>query len=70
MLLTDGPSTSSKAPMFLGLVFKAMKADASVKRVAAISKRLLQSAHNAPPNFACAVLFLISEVSGQTVGLG
>lgn len=35
----------------------------SVKRVSALAKRLLQSAHNAPPNFACAVLFMVSEVS-------
>eukprot|EP00955_Chlamydomonas_euryale_P044923 353000-Chlamydomonas_euryale.AAC.27 len=62
VLLSDGPTTSSKAPMFLGLVFKAMKADVSTKRVAAMAKRLLQMAHNAAPNYACAVLFMLSEV--------
>ncbi|KAG1665926.1 hypothetical protein FOA52_004515 [Chlamydomonas sp. UWO 241] len=48
--------------MFLGLLFKAMKTDVCDKRVSAMSKRLLQSAHNAAPNFACAVLFMLSEV--------
>mmetsp|Transcript_8714 Transcript_8714/g.18540 ORF Transcript_8714/g.18540 Transcript_8714/m.18540 type:complete len:1163 (-) Transcript_8714:938-4426(-) len=62
VLLSDGPITSNKTPMFLALLFKAMKADVSVKRVAAFAKRLLQVAHMAAPNFACAVLFLVSEV--------
>ena len=52
-------------------LLQAMKSDVSVKRVSALAKRLLQSAHNAPPNFACAVLFMVSEVrhqGGDTTG--
>lgn len=64
VLLTDGPTTSTKAPMFLSMLYKAMKGDVSVKRVAAMSKRLLQVAHVASPNFACASLLMISEVRG------
>lgn len=45
-----------------------MKTDVSVKRVAAFAKRLLQSTHNASPNYACAVLFMMSEVSRCVVG--
>lgn len=62
VLATDGPTTSSKAPMFLALLFKAMKSDVSVKRVAAFAKRLLQLAVNAGSNWACGALLLLSEV--------
>lgn len=39
-----------------------MKADVSVKRVAAFAKRLLQIATQAPAPFAAGTLFLLSEV--------
>lgn len=43
MLLTPGPrSSSGRAPQFMSLLFKALKADVSAKRVAAFVKRLLQ----------------------------
>ena len=43
VLLQEGPRASGvRAPQFLSLLFKAMKADVSVKRVAAFCKRLLQ----------------------------
>eukprot|EP00798_Chlamydomonas_sp_ICE-L_P018712 gene18712-25235_t len=42
VLITEGTTTSSKAPMFLALLFKAMKFDVSSKRVSALAKRLLQ----------------------------
>ncbi|GFR50755.1 hypothetical protein Agub_g13022, partial [Astrephomene gubernaculifera] len=58
----DGPTTSSRAPMFLALVFKAMQGDVSVKRVAAFAKRLLQLATGAQPNWACGALLLLSQV--------
>ncbi len=41
---------------------QAMKADVSVKRVAAFAKRLLQIAAQAPAPFAAGTLFLLSEV--------
>jgi hypothetical protein len=44
------------------LFCQALKADASLKRVAGMVKRLFQTAHTAPSNFACAVIFLVSEV--------
>ncbi|MEW5300806.1 MAG: hypothetical protein WDW36_003711 [Sanguina aurantia] len=62
VLLTEGPTTSSKAPMFLALLFKAMKSDVSVRRVSAFAKRLLQACAEAPANFAAGGLFLLSEV--------
>lgn len=58
----EGPTTSARAPMFLALVFKAMKDDVSLKRLAAFSKRLLQLASSAQPNWACGALLLISQV--------
>ncbi|EFJ51407.1 hypothetical protein VOLCADRAFT_87659 [Volvox carteri f. nagariensis] len=58
----DGPTTSSRAPMFLALLFTAMRGDVSVKRVAAFAKRLLQLAAAAQPNWACGALMLISQV--------
>ncbi|GLI62277.1 hypothetical protein VaNZ11_004885, partial [Volvox africanus] len=58
----EGPTTSSRAPMFLALLFKAMQGDVSVKRVAAFAKRLLQLAAAAQPNWACGALLLISQV--------
>ena len=48
--------------MFLSLVFKAMKADVSTKRVAAFAKRLLQVAQEQQPAFSCGCLLMLSEV--------
>lgn len=62
VLGTSGPPTSSKAPMFLALLFKAMRADPSAKRAAAFAKRLLQSALYGPSAYACGCLLLLSEV--------
>lgn len=53
---------STKAPMFLSLLFKAIKADVSAKRTAAFAKRLLQVAQEAPAHFACGCLLLTSEL--------
>ncbi|CAD5194896.1 unnamed protein product [Musa acuminata subsp. malaccensis] len=61
-LLTPSALTSSKPEMFLGLLVKAMKNDLNMKRVAAISKRLLQVALQRPPQYACGCLFILSEV--------
>jgi ribosome biogenesis protein MAK21 len=60
---------STKAPMFLSLLFKALKADASPKRAAAFAKRVLQVALGAPPNFACGCLMLVSELLRERPGL-
>jgi len=53
---------TSKHTAFLNLVFRAMKADVSPARISAMVKRLLQVAIAMPPAFACAVLFLLSEL--------
>ncbi|KAL4421400.1 hypothetical protein ABPG75_010691 [Micractinium tetrahymenae] len=53
---------STKAPLFLSLLFKALKADVSSRRAAAFAKRMLQLAQEAPPHFACGCLVLASEL--------
>ena len=53
---------STKAAMFLSLLFRAVKADVAGRRVAAFLKRLLQVALAAPPNLACGCLLLASEL--------
>ncbi|XP_010415991.1 PREDICTED: CCAAT/enhancer-binding protein zeta-like [Camelina sativa] len=61
-LLLPSAMNSSKAEMFIGLLLRAMKNDINVKRVAAFAKRILQVALQQPPQYACACLFLLSEV--------
>ncbi len=53
---------TNKAPMFLSLLFKAMRADVSPKRVCAFVKRLLQVAAHQQPNFTCGCLMLTSQL--------
>ena len=53
---------SNKLSLFFNLLYRAIKADPSPSRAAAFVKRLLQVACYAPPPFACAALFLVSEV--------
>lgn len=62
MLLHPEVARSGKSPMFLSLVFKAMKADVSSKRVGAFAKRLLQVAHEQQPAFCCGCLLMLSEI--------
>ncbi|KOM57021.1 hypothetical protein LR48_Vigan11g005300 [Vigna angularis] len=50
------------AEMFIALLLRAMKKDVNLKRVAAFSKRLMQIALQQPPQYACACLFLLSEL--------
>ncbi|KAG6543422.1 hypothetical protein Mapa_015092 [Marchantia paleacea] len=61
VLLSESLAKSSKAEMFLGLIFKALKSDVDVRRMSAVAKRLTQVAIQQSPEFACASLFLISE---------
>ncbi|KAK9819570.1 hypothetical protein WJX81_001337 [Elliptochloris bilobata] len=53
---------STKAAMFLSLMFRAVKDDVAGRRVAAFLKRLLQVALAAPPNLSCGCLLLTSEI--------
>ncbi|KAK6124692.1 hypothetical protein DH2020_041547 [Rehmannia glutinosa] len=61
-LLLPAAMNSSKEEMFIALILRAMKNDINIKRVAAFSKRLLQVALQLPPQYACACLFMLSEV--------
>ncbi|XP_027337939.1 CCAAT/enhancer-binding protein zeta [Abrus precatorius] len=61
-LLLPAAMNTSKAEMFIALLLRAMKRDVNLKRVTAFSKRLLQIALQQPPQYACACLFLLSEL--------
>ncbi|KAK7294502.1 hypothetical protein RJT34_17391 [Clitoria ternatea] len=61
-LLLPAAMNTSKAEMFIALLLRAMKRDVNIKRVAAFSKRLMQVALQQPPQYACACLFLLSEL--------
>lgn len=54
--------STSKHIMFLNLLYRALKADVSIKRVKAFVKRLLQVIHLHEPPFICGVLYLINEL--------
>ncbi|KAG8743453.1 hypothetical protein FRC10_012033 [Ceratobasidium sp. 414] len=54
---------SSKQAMYLNLLFKAMKADTSYRRVTAFVKRTLQSLTVHQPPFICGALYLLGEAS-------
>ncbi|CAL8467747.1 g7285 [Coccomyxa elongata] len=62
VMLSPEVGRTNKAPMFLSLLFRAMRADVSSKRVCAFVKRLLQVAVHQQPNFACGCLMLISQL--------
>lgn len=62
VMLSPEVGRGSKAPMFLSLLFKAMRADVSPKRACAFVKRLLQVACHQAPNFACGCLLLTSQL--------
>ena len=55
-------ANSSKQAMYLNLLFKAIKADTSAKRVAAFVKRILQTLGSHQPPFICGSLYLLGEV--------
>lgn len=69
MVMSPDLSTSTKAPMFLSLLFKALSADVSPKRVAAFLKRLVQVASISSAQFACGCLMLVSKVLQLRRGL-
>lgn len=53
---------NAKLDEFFGLVFRAVRADNNVKRVAAYLKRLLQMCFVNESNFGAATLLVISEL--------
>jgi ribosome biogenesis protein MAK21 len=54
--------TTSKHILYLNLLYRALKADVSARRVQAFVKRLLQIIHLHEPPFICGVLYLIKEL--------
>ncbi|PXF48122.1 CCAAT/enhancer-binding protein zeta [Gracilariopsis chorda] len=63
-------SAEEKQAAFMNLVYKAMKADTSTKRMKAFMKRLLQASLFGSSGFAGACVMVISEsLSGKDVGL-
>ena len=62
ILLSPELARSNKSTIFLSLLFRAMRADVSDRRVAAFVKRTLQVAMEQLPNFACGCLLLLSEL--------
>lgn len=68
-LLSPELPRSTKGPMFLSLLYKAVGTDVSPRRVAAFIKRLLQVATEAPANFACGCLMLASQVMKAKPGM-
>ena len=61
VLLNGEILKSNKAPLFLSLLFKSLKADVNKVRVATFLNRLMQIGAAAKPNFACGALLLTSE---------
>ncbi|ODM93370.1 CCAAT/enhancer-binding protein zeta [Orchesella cincta] len=62
-LLRPEIAVTSQNTHFLNLVFKSMKHDNNIGRVMGFCKRLMQICQSVQPNLACAILFLLSEVS-------
>jgi ribosome biogenesis protein MAK21 len=56
--------TTSKHILYLNLLYRALKADTSIRRVKAFVKRLLQIINLHEPPFICGVLYLIKELIG------
>ena len=52
---------SNKAPLFLSVLFKSLKADINKVRVATFLNRLVQVSAEAKSNFTCGALLLVSE---------
>ncbi|KAA8894092.1 CBF/Mak21 family-domain-containing protein [Sphaerosporella brunnea] len=61
-LLDQRLINSSKQAMYLNLLFRALKADTSVKRVKAFVKRIMQIATLHQPSFICGILYLLNEL--------
>eukprot|EP00656_Telonema_subtile_P055517 TRINITY_DN8621_c0_g1_i1.p1 TRINITY_DN8621_c0_g1~~TRINITY_DN8621_c0_g1_i1.p1 ORF type:complete len:651 (-),score=206.32 TRINITY_DN8621_c0_g1_i1:55-2007(-) len=62
LLQSPALTTSSKQPLFLNLLYKALKVDTNVVRIQAIIHRLIQTCALSTPTFVCGALYLVSEV--------
>ncbi|CAL8099727.1 unnamed protein product [Orchesella dallaii] len=69
VLLHPEIAITSHSTHFLNLVFKSMKHDTNINRVMGFCKRLMQICQSVPPNLACAILFLLSEVSKTHINI-
>ena len=61
LMLSQELANSRKQSLFLNLVYRAIKADTSVNRVKAMSKRLLQVSMHQRSSFICGALIVFSE---------
>ncbi|KAE8355583.1 CBF/Mak21 family-domain-containing protein [Aspergillus coremiiformis] len=61
-LLDPRLATSSKQPLYLNLLFKALKNDLNIRRVKAFVKRIIQVLGLHQPAFICGVMYLIREL--------
>ncbi|KAJ3355022.1 hypothetical protein HDU83_004193 [Entophlyctis luteolus] len=68
-LLNPSLSTSSKHPMYLNLLHRAIKADVSVTRTRAFIKRIVQVCGMNQTPFICGALFLVGDLMRQNPGL-
>ena len=60
---------SSKQSMYLNLLFKALKSDASLKRVRSFIKRIVQSCSLTQVPLVCGYLYLLGELARHRPGL-
>ena len=68
-LLDQRLLTTSKQALYLNLLYRAMRADLSVKRVKAFIKRLLQVASLHQASFASAAIYLVREMESVFAGV-
>ena len=68
-LLDSRLLTSSKQAMYLNLLFRALRADLSIKRVKAFAKRLLQVVMLHQASFTCGVIYLLRELESTFASL-
>nr|CAI5855010.1 unnamed protein product [Callosobruchus analis] len=68
-LLDPSLLTTTHKAMFLSLLYKALLKDTEVSRVKAFIKRLLQVSLFVQADFACGILYLISQLSGKKPGV-
>ncbi|KKK26064.1 hypothetical protein P175DRAFT_0453220 [Aspergillus ochraceoroseus IBT 24754] len=68
-LLDPRVVTSSKQPLYLNLLFKALKNDVNDRRIKAFVKRIVQVLGLHQPAFICGVFYLIRELEKTFIGL-
>ena len=69
LMRAEAVGAGGKVSLFLNLLYRSMKADESLPRVAAFVKRLLQVAASRGAAFLCGCLYLVSEIMQRHGGL-